>query len=500
MNHLNSITSHKTEKRRKLLKRYFHTASNYPITDVQKRMFSSFYSSPELNSILNGYGIPSSICAVLSKDQKIKAILNDSDLFSLLEKRNYSPRSSAEVRRLFRFDLKAIGSTINLYHFLTSHCSMRLEPYFNDESSGGRFELIALKKNQPEISDPERYLGIPIDFNPGKISPKTPAAPAPSEPPNENPASQEPVIKEAKIPTGADPMSSMIASAIVPLVRDALRSEDDALTESKVLDMISTEIGARMPFLIQPSTPPNEEPPAPDVAHEAFPQIFKAIQCNLNVMLIGPAGSGKTSIAEQIAKALKIPFRFTGAVDSPYKLTGFIDANGNLVRTAFREAYENGGLFLFDEVDASSASAMMAFNAALANGSSDFPDGVIKRHKDFRCIAAANTFGRGADRIYVGRNALDGATLDRFVVVNFEYDETLERALAGEGMADWVNRVQEIRKAVFNLKLRFVVSPRASIFGSQLLRSGMSKKETEEMVIWKGMEKETRKKIRAEIS
>ena len=92
-------------------------------------------------------------------------------------------------------------------------------------------------------------------------------------------------------------------------------------------------------------------------------------------------------------------------------------AQGTIVSTEFRKAYENGGLFLFDEIDASMPGAILAFNAALANNFMDFPDKKVPRHKDFYCIAAANTFGSGADRQYVGRNQLDAASLDRFIDV-----------------------------------------------------------------------------------
>ena len=54
-----------------------------------------------------------------------------------------------------------------------------------------------------------------------------------------------------------------------------------------------------------------------------------------------------------VAKALGRTFYFTGAVDNVFKLNGYMDANGNYVRTSFREAYEWGGVFLFDEIDAS---------------------------------------------------------------------------------------------------------------------------------------------------
>ena len=58
-----------------------------------------------------------------------------------------------------------------------------------------------------------------------------------------------------------------------------------------------------------------------------------------------------------------------------------------------------------------------------------FPHETVTRHPDFRCVAAANTWGKGSNLQYGGRNVLDGATLDRFDMVFFDYDRKLERAL-----------------------------------------------------------------------
>lgn len=227
--------------------------------------------------------------------------------------------------------------------------------------------------------------------------------------------------------------------------------------------------------------------------HFQFPTLLKILATKLNVYLVGPAGSGKTHAAIQVAKALNIPFHFTGAVASEFKLTGFMDAQGRIVSTEFRKAYENGGLFLFDEIDASYPQAVLAFNAALANDYMDFPDKRVPRHKDFYCIAAANTYGQGADRQYIGRNQLDAASLDRFVFIDWNYDENLERDLAGN--EEWSSYVQKIRRFITKNKIRHVVSPRASIFGATLLSNGLERDIVENTVVWKGIDGATKQKI-----
>jgi len=219
--------------------------------------------------------------------------------------------------------------------------------------------------------------------------------------------------------------------------------------------------------------------------HAVFEKVLRALSVRENVYLVGPAGSGKTTIASQVAKALNIPFYSTGAVGMAYQLQGFINAEGKYMETDLYRAYVNGGVFLFDEIDASSAQALLAFNAIAANDLAAFPCGTVKRHEDFVIIAAANTFGNGADAQYVGRAQLDAATLDRFAFVPMDYDEKLELAIASND--EWTRHVQAFRKAVRELGLRHVVSPRASVKGGKLLSAGLSWEDVEAMTLNRGL-------------
>lgn len=214
--------------------------------------------------------------------------------------------------------------------------------------------------------------------------------------------------------------------------------------------------------------------------HKAFPALLKACSARVNVWLRGPAGSGKTTAAHKAAEALGLAFYFSGAVDTEYKLLGFTNAQGVVVSRPFREAWTKGGVFLFDEIDASLPGALLALNAALANGICDFPDGAIPAHPDFVCIAAANTWGLGASAEYVGRMKQDAALLSRFpVMLDWPVDETLERAIAPH--AAWTAHVQRIRAAVATAGIKVQICPRISLSGGKLIASGaMTWKETEE--------------------
>ena len=197
-----------------------------------------------------------------------------------------------------------------------------------------------------------------------------------------------------------------------------------------------------------------------EITHPKLADILTMVGADIPVFLMGAAGTGKNHMCKQVADALSLEFYFTNAVSNEYKITGFIDANGKYHSTQFYEAFTKGGLFFFDEIDASVPEVLVLLNAAIENRYFNFPTGKVDAHKDFRVIAAGNTYGSGASVQYVGRYQLDAASLDRFALVEIDYDSKVEHILARND-DDLVEFIHIVRKVVKDNGLRVVVSYRA---------------------------------------
>ncbi len=214
--------------------------------------------------------------------------------------------------------------------------------------------------------------------------------------------------------------------------------------------------------------------------HKQLEQLINYAALRLSPLLVGMAGTGKTHAGEQTAKALGLDFyaMSVGAQTSKSDIIGYMAANGQYVTTHFRKAYEEGGVFLMDEIDAGNANVLIQINAALSNGLCAFPDRMVTRHEDFVFIASANTYGNGANRQYVGRNQLDAATLDRFAMIEWLIDDELESNLTtGLNGKAWYMAVRAARDYVAEKNIRALISPRATQKGSKLLHIGQPLEE-----------------------
>lgn len=223
--------------------------------------------------------------------------------------------------------------------------------------------------------------------------------------------------------------------------------------------------------------------------HKQLETLLKVLGTKQNVLMVGSAGTGKSHAVEQCADALSLDFYSMSLSPQTTKsdIFGYGDVNGNFVETPFYKAFKDGGIMLFDEIDAGNAGVLVAINSALSNGFTSFPIvGNIKRHPDFIIVGTANTYGFGADRQYVGRNQLDGATLDRFTIINWQIDEELEAKLAGDSEMNkkWLQFIREIRTYLNNNSVRAIVSPRAVIRGRDLINIGMPLDQVLELAVY----------------
>ena len=224
--------------------------------------------------------------------------------------------------------------------------------------------------------------------------------------------------------------------------------------------------------------------------HPQFEKVLRLVSAGLNVLLVGPAGTGKTHLAHQVAKALQLNYGAihctAGVTES--QLFGWLLPSGEGGRFEYRPApfvslFEQGNsLFLFDELDAADPNLLLAANSALANGHIHVPQRLdnpaVKKGENARIMATANTFGNGADYVYAGRNQLDAATLDRFYVIHVDYDRRLESSISlatigdEDKSASLLSWVWETRERAAAAKLRRVISTRAVQKGAAALAAG----------------------------
>ena len=225
-----------------------------------------------------------------------------------------------------------------------------------------------------------------------------------------------------------------------------------------------------------------------EILHEKFDAILSMLLDGESIYLCGPAGTGKSYIAQQAAKALDLEYYCANAVTDEVQLTGFVDANGRYHETEFYKAFSRGGVFLLDELDASIADVLVMLNNALANGYFPFPCGRVTAHKDFHCIAAGNTFGTGADDVYTGRSVIDAATTDRFAMVLVDYDSRIETGMANgdDSLVSFAHAYREAaKKSGINTLLTYRGIKRLAKFSAY-----MDKADALSVAVLKGMAKD----------
>ena len=193
-----------------------------------------------------------------------------------------------------------------------------------------------------------------------------------------------------------------------------------------------------------------------------FENILHLVAAHENIYLYGPAGSGKNTIAEQIAEALGVEFYYQNTLVTKFDVSGYKNAQGEYEETPFYKAWKNGGLFFADELDNSTAEAIIALNAALANGYYTFPNSgeKVAKNPNFYCIAAGNTNGQGATEEYCGRYQMDESSRDRFAFIEIDYNKKVEESICG-GHLDILEFVRDLRSVTKSLQIKLICGYRA---------------------------------------
>lgn len=253
----------------------------------------------------------------------------------------------------------------------------------------------------------------------------------------------------------------------------SLGAELDAL-RGRVISLEQNGVSAAAPALVVEGE-----------KHPKYDDVLRLCRAGISVMLVGPTGSGKSHLARQVAEALGYELASVSCTAgmSEGQLTGRMIPTGKggkfkYATTEFVRCYEEGGVFLLDEMDAADPNVLLVVNQALANGHLPLPNRidnpVAKRHPNFVMMVACNTWGRGADRMFTGRARLDESTLDRFRAgqVVMEYDQVLEAKLLRD--KDLCETLWSIREKIFANRMERVVSTRFFADSQRLLDAGFS--------------------------
>jgi MoxR-like ATPase len=291
------------------------------------------------------------------------------------------------------------------------------------------------------------------------------------------------ILQKTHAPTGA--VNEDVEKRMYEILSDVIIKHKESLGDSatKALERSAEGIEKRLEAHAKEALRIAAEGRAPIIIKEGakvrkvsgtlqpeFKRICELASARIPVMLVGPAGCGKTYLGEKVAEALGLKFGdiscSEGMSESVFSGKLLPIGKGGMfehIPSTFMTRYEEGGVMLLDEIDASDANLLTSMNKAIANESytadQRYKKPVIKKHKDFVIIAAANTYGNGADAMYVGRNQMDAATLDRFKVglITMDYSRDVEASLATEPLCEWA---WSIRDKIRAARLKRVMSTR----------------------------------------
>lgn len=277
-------------------------------------------------------------------------------------------------------------------------------------------------------------------------------------------------------------LQKMIEAAVEKATQQAEKQAEERV-EQAVQDAIAAQAPKQMQVeLKQPNGTATTT--TVDKPHPLLEEVLRRVACGIrNLLFIGPSGSGKTTLVAQLAEALGLPFSaipWSGGTTEGSVL-GRMTPEGDYIPSQYVLAFEIPSVHNWDEIDRADPNVPLCANSGIENGYLFLParkdKPTAKRDPMSILTATGNTWGFGADMMYVGSNQLDGAFKSRFAggIFFVDYDAGLEASLVPE--REYRETFWQIRQRINEHKLRRIWGTRELVRGAMLLRGGYSQPE-----------------------
>lgn len=319
------------------------------------------------------------------------------------------------------------------------------------------------------------------------------------------PGTPHPETAHPAMATQPAPDATMLRDALKALLGDM---PSGGMDEDRIQEIVDNRLQQYSARNIE-VTLPSGETTAVEGAHYFLERAIKLLAAGFNLYLWGPAGSGKTTAALQVAKALGRECELDTLDPTTFRsmIQGSIMPTGNHAETAFTRCWEQGKVYIPDETDLAPGHVQTLFNSALANGHAPLAWGSIERPEGFGFIGTGNTPGR-ATRAFPDRKAMSAAFMDRLYFVYWPIDPAIECRVAGLPIPAppqrnvrtctpqaWGKWVMDVREYCKDNAPTVMVTPRATILGIKAMECGEGLEEIADGLVFRGADPELRNRI-----
>ena len=332
----------------------------------------------------------------------------------------------------------------------------------------------------------------------------------PPEAETDHDTKEEPMDATTPAPAAAGTLEAALGEIVKGSIGSRVKEELDKMGITK--DSVAATIDKHMKVLSAPVFM-KVEGKVPELVHPQFERMLNHLKVGLVPYLKGPAGSGKTHAAQQLAEMMERPCTVIACHKkmTTTSIVGYRNAVGDYIDTAFYRAFHEGHVLIIDEADKAPGDVNVAYNSLIANDVMMFPDGngTVSKHEDTVLIFTGNTRMSGASASYNTGQRQDESLKNRMSYIEWGYDNKLERALVmaecdaygadKDKATEWLGFVRNVRKEIEKAGLNYVAGPRQSMAGARLLSTGMDMEEVKHDVIFGWMRPEDATRIKERV-